>query len=155
MVFTSHSVPFPATSDRVAAHVTTCKCDVIYMDTLAFYPKTFQTTLLHMYWKCGWWNSGAGQGSTQHKARSFKIQSWTSWENRDFLNFSTVFYAAVRMRKLRKAYCSAPLVCEDNSMVFTSHSVPFPATRDLWSLVAGNGTSWETKTISFSSHQWR
>ena len=23
------------------------------------------------------------------------------------------------------------------------------------SLVAGNGTSWETKTISFSSHQWR
>ena len=30
-------------------------------------------------------------------------------------------------------------------MVFTSHSVPFPATRDLRSLVAGNGTSWEDK----------
>ena len=34
-----------------------------------------------------------------------------------------------------------PLVDEDNSMVFTSHSVPFPATHDLRSLVAGNGAS--------------
>ena len=39
-------------------------------------------------------------------------------------------------------------------MVFTCNWVPFPATRDLQSLMAGNGTSWETKTISFSSHQW-
>ena len=60
--------------------------------------------------------------------------------NYHFLNFGTVFLTAVRMRKLRKAYCSPPLVGEDNSMVFTSHSVPFPATRDLRSLVAGNGT---------------
>ena len=72
-----------------------------------------------------------------------------------FLNFGTVFLAAVRMRKLRKAHCSPPLVGENNSMVFTSHTVPFPATRDLRSLMAGNGTSWETKTISFSSNQWR
>ena len=58
-----------------------------------------------------------------------------------FLNFGTVFLTSVRMRKLRKAHCSPPLVGEDNSMVFTSHSVPFPATRDLRSLVARNGTS--------------
>ena len=55
------------------------------------------------------------------------------------------------MRKLRKAHCSPPLVDEDNSMVFTSHSVPFPATRDLRSLVAGNGTECEVKTIELSS----
>ena len=59
----------------------------------------------------------------------------------DFLYFGTVFLTAVRMRKLRKAHCSPPLVDEDNSMVFTPHSVPFPATRDLRSLMAGNGTS--------------
>ena len=58
-----------------------------------------------------------------------------------FLNFDTVFLTAVRMRKLRKVHCSPPLVDEDNSMVFTPHSVPFPATHDLRSLVAGNGTS--------------
>ena len=34
------------------------------------------------------------------------------------------------MTKLRKAHCSPLLVCEDNLMVFISHSVPFPATRD-------------------------
>ena len=33
----------------------------------------------------------------------------------------------MKMVKLRKAHCSPPLVGEDNSMVFTSHSVPFPA----------------------------
>ena len=59
----------------------------------------------------------------------------------NFLNFGTVFLTAVRMMKLRKAHCSPPLVDEDNSMVFTSHSVPFPATHDLRSIVAGNGTS--------------
>ena len=36
----------------------------------------------------------------------------------------------MKMIKLRKAHCSPPLVDEDNSMVFTSHSVPFPATSD-------------------------
>ena len=69
-------------------------------------------------------------------------------------NFCTVFLTAVKFKKLRKAHCSPPLVDEDNSMVFTTHSVPFPATRNLRLLVAGNETSWETKTISFSSHQW-
>ena len=59
----------------------------------------------------------------------------------NFLNFGVVFLTAVKSAKLRKAHCSPPLVGEDNSMVFTSHSVPFPATRDLRSLVAGNGTS--------------
>ena len=58
-----------------------------------------------------------------------------------FLNFGMVFFTAMKKMKLRKAHCSPPLVGEDNSMVFTSHSVPFPATRDLRSLVAGNGTS--------------
>ena len=48
-----------------------------------------------------------------------------------FLNFGTVFLTAVKLCKLRKAHCSPPLVGEDNSMVFTSHSVPFPATRSL------------------------
>ena len=67
-----------------------------------------------------------------------------------FLNLGTVFLTAVKSGKLIKDHCSPPLVDEDNSMVFTSHSVPFPATRDLQSLVAGNGTSSETKTISFS-----
>ena len=60
-----------------------------------------------------------------------------------------VFLTAVRMRTFRKAYCSPPLVGEDNSMVFTSHSVPFPATHDLRSLLAGNDTLWETKTFNF------
>ena len=58
-----------------------------------------------------------------------------------FLDFCTVFFTAMKVMKLRKGHCSPPLVGEDNSMVFTSHSVPFPATRDLRSLVAGNGTS--------------
>ena len=62
-------------------------------------------------------------------------------DKRTFLNFSTVFLSAVKMKKLRNAHCSPPLVYEGNSMVFTSHLVPFPATRDLRSLVAGNGTS--------------
>ena len=46
-------------------------------------------------------------------------------------------------------------------MVFTSHSVPFPATRDLRSLVAGNGTSWEDKNhfifltpVSINKYSW-
>ena len=70
-----------------------------------------------------------------------------SYENRTkimkiyILNFDSVFLTAVKLCKLRKAHCSPPLVGEDNSMVFTSHSVPFPATRDLRSPVAGNGTS--------------
>ena len=51
--------------------------------------------------------------------------------NFHFLNFGTVFLTAMKMMKLRKAHCSPLLVGEDNSMVFTSHSVPFPATRDL------------------------
>ena len=58
-----------------------------------------------------------------------------------FLNFGTVFLTVVKLWKLRKANCSPPLVSEDNSMVFTSHSVPFPATRDLRSLGAVNDTS--------------
>ena len=44
-----------------------------------------------------------------------------------FLNFGTVPLTAVKMTKLRKAHCSPPLIVEDNSMVFTPHSVPFPA----------------------------
>ena len=47
-----------------------------------------------------------------------------------FLNFGTVFFTAMKMMKSRKAHCSPPLVGEDNSMVFTSHWVPFPATND-------------------------
>ena len=42
----------------------------------------------------------------------------------------------MKMMQLRKAHCSPPLVGEDNSMVFTSHSVPFPATHGWkWHLV--------------------
>ena len=58
-----------------------------------------------------------------------------------FLNFDTVFFTAMKMTKLRKAHYSPPLVGEDNSMVFTTHSVLFPATRDLRSPLAGNGNS--------------
>ena len=36
-------------------------------------------------------------------------------------------------------------------MVFVSHQVPFPATRDRRSRVAGNGTECEVKTIKLSS----
>ena len=35
-------------------------------------------------------------------------------------------------------------------MVFVSHKVPFPATSDRRSRVAGNGTEWEVKTIELS-----
>ena len=41
--------------------------------------------------------------------------------------------------------------CEENEMVFVSHKVPFPATSDRRSRVAGNGTEWEVKTIELSS----
>ena len=54
-----------------------------------------------------------------------------------------------------KCSCSTPLVCYYNSMVFTSHSGPFPVTRDLRSLVAGNGTLGEPNSNSFSEHQCR
>ena len=40
-----------------------------------------------------------------------------------FLNFGTVYSTATKLRKLRKAHCSPPLVGEDNSMVLTSHLV--------------------------------
>ena len=70
------------------------------------------------------------------KAAGFRLSGVACWIKRIFLNFGTVLLTAVRMRKLKKAHCSPPLVDEDNSMVFTSHSVPFPATRDLRSLVA-------------------
>ena len=59
--------------------------------------------------------------------KTFKSIAANKWH---FLNFGTVFLTAVKLCKLRKAHCSPPLVGEDNSMVFTSHSVPFPATRD-------------------------
>ena len=36
-------------------------------------------------------------------------------------------------------------------MVFVSSEVPFPATSDRRSRVAGNGTEWEVKTIELSS----
>ena len=41
--------------------------------------------------------------------------------------------------------------CEENEMVFVSHEVPFPATSDRRTQVAGNGTEWEVKTIELSS----
>ena len=41
--------------------------------------------------------------------------------------------------------------CEENEMVFVSHEVPFPATSDRRSGVAGNGTECEVKTIELSS----
>ena len=41
--------------------------------------------------------------------------------------------------------------CEENEMVFVSHEVPFPATSDRRSRVAGNGTECEVKTIELSS----
>ena len=76
---------------------------------------------------------------------SMELSSCDCWkmsgENPHFLNFGTVFLTAVKLWKIRKAHCSPPLVGEDNAMVLTSHSVPFPATPDLRSLVAGNGTS--------------
>ena len=71
-----------------------------------------------------------------------------------FLNFGMVFWTAVKLWKLRKGHCSPPMVGEDNSMVFASQSVPFPVTLDLRSLMAGKDTSWDTKTISFTSHQY-
>ena len=37
----------------------------------------------------------------------------------------------MKLWKLGKPHCSPPLAGEDNSMVFTSHSGPFPATRDM------------------------
>ena len=54
-----------------------------------------------------------------------------------FINLGTVFLTAVKFKKLRKAHCSPPLVGEDNSMVFTTHLVLFPATRDLHPLLGG------------------
>ena len=83
----------------------------------------------------------------------FSLLSMVFFNHGHFLDFCTVFFDCCEIWEIKKAHCSPPLVGEVNSMVFTSHSVPFPATRDLWSLVAGNGTSRETKTISFSSHQ--
>ena len=41
--------------------------------------------------------------------------------------------------------------CEENEMVFVSHEVPFPATSDRRSRVAGNGTECEVKSIELSS----
>ena len=41
--------------------------------------------------------------------------------------------------------------CEENEMVFVSHEVPFPATSDRRSRVAGNGTECEVKTIELFS----
>ena len=61
----------------------------------------------------------------------------TKSPNKNLLNFGTVFLIVVKSRILRKANFSSLLVGEENSMVFTYHSVPFPATRDLRSLVAG------------------
>ena len=57
----------------------------------------------------------------------------------------------MKMMKLRKAHCSPPLVGEDNAMVFATHWVPFPATSDRRSRVAGNVTKWVVKTIELSS----
>ena len=138
MGFVSHEVPFPAKSDRrsrVAGNGTECEVKTIEL-------------------------SSPTSGGEQWSFLNFIIfiavkKTVLKLRKMYFLHFGTVFLTAVRMKKWRKAHCSPPLVDEDNSMVFTSHSVPFPATRDLRSLVAGNGTSWETKTISFSSHQWR
>ena len=58
------------------------------------------------------------------KSKLFSPLTENSFTKEYFLNFGTVFLTAVNLRKLRKAHCSPPLVGEDNSMVFTSHSVP-------------------------------
>ena len=52
-------------------------------------------------------------------------------EKVSFHNFGTVFLTPVKLFKLRKAQNSHSLFDKHNSMVFTSHSVPFPATCDL------------------------
>ena len=52
------------------------------------------------------------------------------------------------MPKLRKAHCLSPLVGEDNSMVFTTHSVPFPATRDLRKVTRG----WKWQLVRDKKH---
>ena len=80
------------------------------------------------------------QAGTAHPQRRYKSTHTEKHENLIFL-ILVVFLTAMKFKKLRKAHYSPPLVGEDNSMVFTSHSVPFPATRDLRSLVAENGTS--------------
>ena len=60
-------------------------------------------------------------------------------------------------KERQKSYCFWKWVfvyrhwCEENEMVFVSHEVPFPATSDRRSRVAGNGTEWEVKTIELSS----
>ena len=41
--------------------------------------------------------------------------------------------------------------CEENEIVFVSHDMPFPATSDRGSQVAGNGTECEVKTIELCS----
>ena len=74
------------------------------------------------------------------EASCFERKKGYGKKNEAFLNFGMVFLTAMKLCKLRKAHCSPSLVDEDNSMVFTLHSVPFAAIRDLWSLVAGNGT---------------
>ena len=103
MVFVSREVPFPATSG----------------------------------WKWHWvrsknhWIVFINQWRWTMSFSSF-LHSHCSYENRAkikkkaFLNFGTVFLTAVKLCKLRKAHYSPPLVDEDNSMVFTSQSVPFP-----------------------------
>jgi len=73
-----------------------------------------------------------------YEYQKWQYVGWAQFYNKNkicFLNVGTVFLTAVKSGKLRKAHCSPPLVGEDNSMVFTSHSVPFPATCDLRSLV--------------------
>ena len=50
--------------------------------------------------------------------------------NNELLNFLILTAVKKTVPKLRRAHCSPPLVGEDNSMVFTTHSMPFPATRD-------------------------
>jgi len=80
-----------------------------------------------------------------YEYQKWQYVGWAQFYNKNkicFLNVGTVFLTAVKSGKLRKAHCSPPLVGEDNSMVFTSHSVPFPATREVtrgwkWLLVRG------------------
>ena len=55
------------------------------------------------------------------------------------------------MVEVKIQYNTIQYWCEENEIVFVSHEVPFPATSDRRSRVAGNGTECEVKTIELSS----
>ena len=135
MVFVSHEVPFPATSDRrsrVAGNGTECEVKTIELSSPTSGGEQWAFLNLHNF---------TAVKKTVPKLRKYiflnSFYGFLNWNESGQIKKRSLFISTGWLRQFNGFYFSLGAI--------SSHS---------WPSVT-HGTSWETKTISFSSHQWR